>query len=74
MNDTLYHLCRICCDIMDGWHPVPARIIAELTGVSVSTARRRLRKLMDAQSNAMSDQFDFLEDCLVEMAMIVYAE
>ena len=45
MNDTLYHLCRICCDIMDGWHPVPARIIAELTGVSVSTARRRLRKL-----------------------------
>lgn len=31
-------------------------------------------KLLDAQSNAMSDQFDFLEDCLVEMAMIVYAE
>ena len=30
-------------------------------------------KLLDAQSNAMSDQFDFLEDCLVEMAMIVYA-
>ena len=31
-------------------------------------------KLLDAQSNAMSDQFDFLEDWLVEMAMIVYAE
>ena len=31
-------------------------------------------KLLDAQSNAMSDQFDFLEDRLVEMAMIVYAE
>ena len=31
-------------------------------------------KLLDAQSNAMSYQFDFLEDCLVEMAMIVYAE
>lgn len=31
-------------------------------------------KLLDAQSNAMSDQFDFLEDCLVEMAMIAYAE
>ena len=30
-------------------------------------------KLLDAQSNAMSDQFDFLEDCLVEMAMVVYA-
>ena len=31
-------------------------------------------KLLDAQTNAMSDQFDFHEDCLVEMAMIVYAE
>lgn len=31
-------------------------------------------KLLDAQSSAMSEQFDFLEDCLVEMAMLVYAE
>lgn len=47
MNDTLYHLCRICCDIMDGWRPVPAWVIAEATGVSVSTALRRLRKLKE---------------------------
>ena len=31
-------------------------------------------KLLDAQSNAMSAQYDFLEECLVEMAMIIYAE
>lgn len=47
MNDTLYHLCRMCCDIMSGWHPVPAWVIAELTNVSVFTARRRLRKLKE---------------------------
>ena len=47
MNDTLYHLCRMCCDIMSGWHPVPAWVIAESTGVSVSTALRRLRKLKE---------------------------
>ena len=47
MNDTLYHLCRIRLDIMSGWCPVPARVIAKSTGVSVSTARRRLRKLKE---------------------------
>lgn len=31
-------------------------------------------KLLDAQSQAMSSQYDFLEECLVEMAMIVYGE
>lgn len=31
-------------------------------------------KLLNAQSTAMSAQYDFLEECLVDMAMIVYAE
>lgn len=47
MNETLYALCRHCADVMDGWMPYPARAIAEQTGVSVSTARRRLRKLKE---------------------------
>lgn len=45
MNQTLYYLCRHAVDIMDGWRPFPARLIAEETGVSLSTARRNLRKL-----------------------------
>lgn len=45
MNKTLYVLCRHSVSILDGWIPCPARIIADETGVSVSTARRRLRDL-----------------------------
>lgn len=45
MNQTLYCLCRHAVGIMDGWHPYPARLIAEQTKVSISTARRRLREL-----------------------------
>lgn len=45
MDDVLYALCRHAVGIMDGWHPYPAWAIAEQAGVSLSTARRRLRKL-----------------------------
>lgn len=41
----MYHLCRHVVGIMDGWRPYPAWAIAEQVGVSLSTARRRLRKL-----------------------------
>lgn len=47
MNETLYRLCRHCVSVMDGWMPYPAWAIAKQTGVSVSTARRRLRKLKE---------------------------
>ena len=47
MNDVIFHLCRHCVGIMDGWMPYPAWSIAQQCGVSVSTARRRLRKLKD---------------------------
>lgn len=45
MNDVLFHLCRHCVGIMDGWMPYPAWCIAKQCGISVSTVRRRLRKL-----------------------------
>lgn len=45
MNETLYKLCEHDVDLFGGWHPIPARIIAEETNVSLSTARRRLREL-----------------------------
>lgn len=61
MNDILYHLCRHCVGIMDGWHPYPAWAIAKQCNISVSTARRRLRKLkqegyVDTISEHASDQ------------------
>lgn len=31
------------------------------------------KKLMDAQIQALSDRNDFLEDCIAEMATIIYA-
>lgn len=31
-------------------------------------------KLLNAQSTAMSAQYDFLEDCIAEMGQVVYAE
>lgn len=48
MNKTLYALCTHAVNLMDGWHPIPARFIAEYTNVSLSTARRRLRELKEA--------------------------
>lgn len=47
MNEVLYHLCRHDVGIMDGWHPHPAWAIARQAGISLSTARRRLRKLKE---------------------------
>lgn len=45
MNDVLYYLCRHAVGVMDGWHPYPAWAIAKQVGVSLSTARRKLREL-----------------------------
>ena len=45
MNDVLFHLCRHCVGIMDGWIPYPAWAIANRCNISLSTARRRLREL-----------------------------
>lgn len=45
MNKVLYYLCCHCVSIMHGWMPCPAAVFAKEIGVSVSTARRRLREL-----------------------------
>lgn len=45
MNEILYELCRHNVSIMDGWHPVPARLIAEHLNLTTNQARYRLRKL-----------------------------
>lgn len=48
MNEVLYQLCRHNVSIMDGWHPVPARLIAEGLNLTTNQARYRLRKLKQA--------------------------
>lgn len=45
MDEILYALCRHNISIMDGWHPLPATIIADVLDVSVHKVRRHLRQL-----------------------------
>lgn len=45
MDEILYRLCRHEVNIMDGWHPFPATLIAEMLNMSVHKVRYHLRKL-----------------------------
>lgn len=45
MNDVLLILCKANVSIMDGWHPYPARSIAENLGITIHQARYQLNKL-----------------------------
>lgn len=47
MNDILYSLCLHSTDIMDGWTPIPARLIAKSVGVSLYKARKELCTLKE---------------------------
>lgn len=45
MDEILYALCRHNVSIMDGWHPLPATLIAKQLNISVGKVRYHLRKL-----------------------------
>lgn len=45
MNEVLLAVCRHSTSIMDGWIPVPARIIATAAGTTLYKARKELRRL-----------------------------
>lgn len=45
MNKFLYYLCSHAVNIMYGWRPVPAWIIAQQAGVTLYAARKELKKL-----------------------------
>ena len=45
MNDVLLLLCKSNVSIMCGWHPYPARSIAEDLGITIHQARYQLNKL-----------------------------
>lgn len=60
MNEALYRLCVHEVNLIDGWSPIPARFIAESMGVSLSTARRRLRGL---KAVGLARTFCVVPDC-----------
>lgn len=60
MNEALYRLCVHAVNLIDGWNPIPARFIAESTGVILSTARLRLRELKAA---GLAKTFCVVPDC-----------
>lgn len=45
MNNVLYHLACASYDIMNGWHPMPSRILAEVCGLTIKETLKELRKL-----------------------------
>lgn len=56
MNDVLYHLCRHCVGVMDGWYPFPSTAIAKLCGKSLYQTRKELKRLKD-QGLVVSDRY-----------------
>lgn len=63
MDAVLYCLCRHCVGLMNGYMPYPARLIAENCGISLSTARRRLRKLKaDGYTDTITYHWDEQEE------------
>lgn len=48
MDNILYLLCRHCVNIMDGYRPYPATVIARQLGMNVGKVRYHLRKLKEA--------------------------
>lgn len=45
MNEILYHLCRHCVSIMDGWYPFPSTVLSKLCGLSLYKTRKELKRL-----------------------------
>jgi hypothetical protein len=47
MKNVLLVLCKVNVNIMNGWHPYPARLIAEDLGITIHQARYQLNKLRE---------------------------
>lgn len=56
MDEILYVLCRHNVNIMDGWRPYPATIIAKQFNLSVNKVRYHLRKLKE--QNIVKTSYD----------------
>lgn len=59
MNNVLFHLCRHCVNIMDGWYPFPSTYLSKICGLSLCKTRKELKALKEA-GLVVSDRY-----CLV---------
>lgn len=56
MNEVLYHLCRHCVNIMDGWVPYPSTILCKACNLSLYKTRKELKALKE-QGYVVSDRY-----------------
>ena len=56
MNKVLYHLCKHCVSIMDGWIPYPSTILSKVCDLSLYKTRKEL-KLLKEQGYVVSDRY-----------------
>ena len=56
MNDVLYHLCRHCVCIMNGWIPLPSTVLSEICKLSLYQTRKELKKLKE-QGLVVADRY-----------------
>lgn len=59
MNNVLFHLCRHCVNIMDGWYPFPSTCLSKICELSLYKTRKELKALKEA-GLVVSDRY-----CLV---------
>lgn len=62
-NKVLYHLSFHSCSIMDGWHPYPSKLLAEVCEMPLKETLKELRRLK-SQGYARS----FCEACYNDYA------
>lgn len=56
MNEVLYHLCRHCVGIMDGWIPYPSTILCKVCNLSLYKTRKELKALKE-QGYVIADRY-----------------
>ena len=56
MNKVLYHLCRHCVGIMDGWCPYPSTCLSNVCEMSLYQTRKELKKLKE-QGFIVADRY-----------------
>lgn len=56
MNNVLYHLCRHCVSIMDGFIPFPSTVLSKVCELSLYKTRKELKSLK-AQGYVIADRY-----------------
>lgn len=62
MNEILYHLCRHCVSIMDGWYPFPSTVLSEICNISLYKVRKELKTLKEKGLVVSNRYCEFTEE------------